>query len=185
MYRPPPLDSDLLQGDVFQAVPFIEETRVDHRPVKGPLEDIQQEVLARVSHRMVVLLSHSCDTTPRTPQGDPVVISPLKEISPHFHELITENGGPGRINSQDNPTFINWFYFEPTPVLGNMPWLVDFTRVQSIRIAKLRTATKLTELTADAREALKLKLHLHFCRPENATTAPPTASPIAGPVRTA
>ncbi len=66
----------------------------------------------------------------------------------------------------ENPTFLNWFYFAPTEELGDREWLVDFTRMQSVRLSKLQAATKLAELTPEAREALKLKIHLHFCRPE-------------------
>jgi hypothetical protein len=169
MYRPPPLDHDLLQGDVLRAVPIVEEATVDHRPVNGPLEDLQQEARSRLSHRMVVILSHSCDTTPRTPAGNPVVVSPLKEIAAHFQDQIRAHGGPERINSRAEPTFLNWFYFAPTEALGNREWLVDFMRMQSVRFSKLQAAQKLAELTAETREALKTKLHLHFCRPEEAT----------------
>jgi hypothetical protein len=173
MYRPPPLDRDLLQGDVLRAVPIIEEATVDHRPLEGPLEDLQQEARSRVSHRMVVILSHSCDTTPRTPMGNPVVVSPLKEIAPHFHEQVRAQGGTERINSLADPTFLNWFYFAPTDALGGREWLVDFTRMQSVRFAKLQSAVKLTELTNEAREALKFKIHLNFCRPEDTPNPAP------------
>lgn len=173
MYRPPPLDNDLRQGDVLRPVAVIEEASVDHRPVSGPLEDLQQEARSRLSHRMVVILSHSCDTTPRTPSGYPVVISPLNEIAPHFQEQIRQHGGPDRINSRTDPTFLNWFYFAPTEALGGREWLVDFSRMQSVRFSKLRAAQKLAELTDEAREALKLKLHLNFCRPEDSGAAAP------------
>jgi len=173
MYRPPPLDRDLLQGDVLRAIPIIEEATVEHRPQTGPLENLQQEARSKVSHRMVAILSHSCDTTPRTPLGNPIVVSPLKDIPAHFQQQIREHGGPERINSVSEPTFLNWFYFAPTEALGNQEWLVDFTRVTSVRFSKLQNAEKLTELTSAAREALKLKLHLHFCRPEDEPGAEP------------
>lgn len=84
MYRAAPLGRDILQGDIVRPVPLVEAATIQHRSVDGPLEIVQQEAQSRISHRMVVVLSHSCDTTLRTPAGNPVVVSPMVEIAPIF-----------------------------------------------------------------------------------------------------
>jgi hypothetical protein len=104
-----------------------------------------------------------------------VVVSPLGEIPLHHVENIKGHGGFERINSLTDPTFQNWFYYAPTSALGGREWLVDFSRIQSVRLSKLRSAPKLVELNSVARNALRLKLHLFFCRPEEEGIPIPSA----------
>lgn len=162
------LSPDLKQGDVLRGVQF-SRASIALQEANPPQATSTAKVEVDFSMNTVVIVSHSCDATPaNSGKRNHIVVGPLRPVRPDQRTRLATAGitDLGAINAPATGTTfpINLFHFASNAALGGQDCFLDLSELHSIRPEKLKVENKILELTAEARDQLRVRIGLHFAR---------------------
>lgn len=160
---------DYLQGDVYADVPIV-TVRVDERYEKKPLGEAGLRFTATERIRIVVLLSHSCDsdsTHQAVTDDDDLQVAILNPVGSNERDELGGHGGWEAVNNPKSGEHIHDFCYLPWEGIGEDLRWISLSQIHTVKRKYLKRDKKLLELTPEARGRLKAKLFLHFSRKEH------------------
>ena len=175
MFTSKPSLKEVLQGDLYFLT--IGTARFEVNRPEGTSRYANHLFGGEIEHQLFAVVSHSCDIAddkvdvnqrPIPWKKLPVVLGRVREAEPGLVRSIEAGPGWDRLNEIEGGAFYDQFAYRDVPGHESERLVLNLSDLITVRRESIHPATKLAELTDEARLQLRVRAMLHFGRGDDA-----------------